>query len=482
MKKIVHFETLGCRLNQDETEGAARCFFEAGYECDMEGVLASSVVNKDAVLCVINTCTVTSKAEAKARRLIRLCLQKFPLSCVLVTGCYAELDGKIIKSIAPQKIAVLKGTQKHLLSKIALLPPETLCSAQALENFIHENTQIVTKKFTPVINESFMLHTDSFRIHSRPTLKIQDGCSNSCSFCRIHFARGNPVSLAVREVLRRVLLLEEKKFSEVVLTGINLSQYAGVFESGGSQGSDKIFSFSKLLRYLLENTKRINFRISSLYPQSITEEFLEVISNSRVRPFFHLSVQSGSDSVLSQMKRPYTSFDVLTAVKKIRSVKNDAFISCDMIAGFPGETEADFESTIKLCNECCFQWIHAFPYSPRPGTEAALMPNQVSSAQKVLRVKQLTEKAISEKIKYVSSFIGKKLSCVVEMSRSLRSKKAESDKSDFIYHAVTENYLHVEFKSEKVIEQGSEVFVCIKECLFDSIQKQEELDAKAELI
>ena len=164
-------------------------------------------------------------------------------------------------------------------------------------------------------------------------MKIQDGCNNSCAFCKIHYARGNSVSIPVEEAVQRAVLLEENGAEEIVLTGVNLSQY-----ESDSSSSEKI-NFAKLLKLLIEKTSRVTFRISSFYPQSITEELCSVLSNDRVQPFFHLSIQSGSDNILRKMNRPYGADVVVNAVKMLRSAKNNPFISCDIIAGFPSEIQ-----------------------------------------------------------------------------------------------------------------------------------------------
>ncbi len=239
MKNIVHFETLGCRLNQDETEGAARAFSNAGFECDLVSISSKANVSFDVILSVINTCTVTSKAEQKARRIIRLLLEKFPNAPLIVTGCYAELDNKEILSINNERIVIIPGTRKFLLQKIAQEMASGILdfasnkwSIENLKSFVQQNISIFSvvndNKKIPLAVQPFSLYTSVFEKHSRASLKIQDGCNNSCAFCRIHFARGRAISLSPEIVLERVLELESQNFSEVVLTGVNLSQYSSV--------------------------------------------------------------------------------------------------------------------------------------------------------------------------------------------------------------------------------------------------------------
>ncbi|MCR5219171.1 tRNA (N(6)-L-threonylcarbamoyladenosine(37)-C(2))-methylthiotransferase MtaB [Treponema sp.] len=500
--KQIHFETLGCRLNQDESEGAARAFFKEGYQCTMEAVTSSFECNSETLLCIINTCTVTNKAEQKARRIIRMCLDKFPYSTVCVTGCYAELDGNSIKAICPERISIIPGTKKYLLNEIAsglkdfLTADGNKTDTKKLDDFIKRGSvfydKAAVKTGVPLLAPenkavknslplpmAFTLYTPVFEKHSRASLKIQDGCNNSCTFCRIHFARGKAISLGIEEVLNRVKELEASGKEEVVLTGVNLSQYAGDFFE-----EEKVVrkNFAFMLDYVIKNTKSIKFRISSFYPQSVTSELCQVLASDRVQPFFHLSVQSGSDSVLSAMKRPYGHDDVLTAVKRIRSVKKDCFISCDIIAGFPGESDSDFEETVRLCKECSFSWMHVFPFSPRPGTEAARMKNQITQNIKTQRAAILGDIAVASKIAYIKSMEGKSFNAVVENSRALRLMKDNNQDGEKIYHAVTDNFIHVEFKSEKYFESSGIVRVKINSVLEENIRKGKEIEASASLI
>ncbi|MCR5762263.1 MAG: tRNA (N(6)-L-threonylcarbamoyladenosine(37)-C(2))-methylthiotransferase MtaB [Treponema sp.] len=472
----VHIETLGCRLNQDESEGAARSFSLNGFHSDLEPVTAKTAVDKNTVLAVINTCTVTGKAEQKARRLIRLMLEKYPLAPIIVTGCYAELDADEISAICPERIVILSGTQKFQLAAVASkMHSSGNMTAQELQSFIASRpTFIISPEYAPAkmpVLNPFSLYTPVFEKHSRASIKIQDGCNCECTFCRIHLARGKSVSLAVEDVVKRVQELERLGSHEVVCTGVNLSQYSGRDSAGSA------YSFAKLLALLLKETSHISFRVSSFYPQSVTDELCEVLSNQRVQPFFHLSIQSGSERVLSLMKRPHSVDHVVQSINKIRGVKENPFISCDLIAGFPGETEEDFEMTQKLCLEQKFSWIHAFPFSPRPGTPAADMRPQIPERIKGERVKWLTDIAVKGKIDYINYWSGRILSAVVENSRSLRRNALPSE-SRKVIHCVTENFLHVECPFVPEAVPGSCVNVKVTEVLASSIAAGKELDCR----
>lgn len=539
MANTVHFETLGCRLNQDETEGAARCFADAGFTISMENLSSSSAVQADAVLGVINTCTVTGKAEQKARRIIRLMLEKLPQAVILVTGCYAELDAAEISSIDTERICVLPGTRKFLLASLAReMSGGSLCvgkgcfSRDALAAFLRQvhfvprdaaapvrpavlstsgrtaggrtaggkavggknagsfapatgvrtadaslppaveaSAQTAPARTDAAALQAFTLYTPSFERHSRASVKIQDGCNNACSFCRIHLARGKSVSLPVAEVLRRVQELERRGVQELVFTGVNLSQYSGLSEDGGRA------SFAQLLDVLLAETDSIRFRVSSFYPQHITEELCSRLASPRVQPSFHLSVQSGSDRILALMRRPYCAADVLHAVELLRRAKSSPFISCDIIAGFPGESESDFAATRELCRAAAFAWIHAFPYSPRPATPAYSMKPQIPERVKGERVRWLTETAVQGKLHYIASFVGKTLPAVAERSRSQRVGGELHT-----VHAVTDNFLHVECRTSAPVEPGSAVSVRIEAALEDSVRAGREIDCLAVLV
>ena len=269
-------------------------------------------------------------------------------------------------------------------------------------------------------------------------------------------------------MLKRVRDIEAGGQTEVVLTGVNLTLYRGTLNT---ENGERKMDFADLLEYLLENTSTISFRISSLYPERVDEALCKIIAHKRVRPHFHLSVQSGSNAILKVMHRPYTAETVVAAVENLRKAKDNPFIACDIIAGFPGETDEDFEQTKELCRKCRFTYVHAFPFSPRPGTEAYTMKNQIPQRIAGERVKWLSEFACKSKTEYAKSFEGKTLKAVIE--------KRETN----IGKAVTENFLHIYIEENKQILKelaGKEVSVLIKQAL-DISGKDEETEATAVL-
>lgn len=491
----IRFETLGCRLNQIESEGAAHFFSEAGFTSDLTPVSAKSPVDKDTILCVINTCSVTQKAEQKARRLIRLLLKTFPESAVIVTGCYAQLRPLEIKQM-DKRIAVLGGQIKSRIQSVPKLVEELLETgseekksekpfAVSLVEKIEE--EIILK---PVLNpgipeNSFVLSTDSFLAHSRSSIKIQDGCNSKCSYCTINIARGKSVSLDAQSVIDRIKQLEGSGQSEVVITSVNIAQYHGAWN--GPEAVGGVINFAGLLKLILQNTSKINVRISSIYPQIVKEDFLDAIKDERVCPHFHISVQSGSDRILESMKRGYKGQDVIDACEKIRKVKENPFLACDIITGFPGETDSDFEDTLNLCKACNMAWVHAFPYSERPGTEAIKLKNKVPQSVSGERAYALTTKASEAKIKYIESFEGKILPCVVE---TVRNQKRLRD-GKIVYHAVTNNFLHcqIEVPADEAgsdfvssLKSGQVHNVKILSPLKENIRKGGEVECLAEFI
>ncbi len=473
MEYVVHFETLGCRLNQTETEGAAKAFIEEGFVADLNTITASETANKNVVLSIINTCTVTGKAEQKARRIIRLLLEKYPNAPVLVTGCYAEVDSEAIKKIDRERIAVLKGTLKHLIIPLAkYFSQNILLTAKDIELFLDKNNTITNPKVATSLKVNpFSLYTPIFKKHTRATLKVQDGCDCACTYCRIHIARGRSISIDVEEAVKRAVELEQNGAREIVLTGVNLSLYSG------NTSSNTKASFGMLLDSLLANTKNVKFRISSFYPQHITENLITILSNDRIQPSFHLSVQSGSNRILELMNRPYKAQEVLLASQRLRSIKPSCFLSCDIIAGFPSETENDFNETMDLCKNINFAWIHAFPFSPRPSTPAYSMKMQIPERIKGERIKKLTDLAIKGKINYIQSLKNVEYNAIVEGMKHT---------NDYV-HAVTDNFLHVEcinamWQNNLTYKQGD----CIKIKLLDSdeesIKQGKEIEAKALIV
>ncbi len=393
----VAFRTLGCKLNQLESESLADAFRQAGARVTSFG--------EGADLFIVNTCTVTSKAEQKARRTIRSALVSRPGSVVIVTGCYAQMDSASISALNERAI-VVPGDEKALVLELAgWLAERWQGHGDLLDAVIEWRAGLAVDAMGKACREEgrFAFKPEIFSFHSRPALKIQDGCDNRCSYCRVCLARGPSVSLGTDKALERVRVLEEAGRAEVILTGVNISQ----FRDGGR-------GFPELLSALIAGTSTISFRISSFEPERIDDGFLEVFAHPRVRPHAHLPVQSGSDAVLARMARAYRRDKVFAGVEALRKAKGDLFLAADFIAGFPGETEADFADTLELAGRCGFAWIHAFPFSPRPGTRAQSMLPRVPERVAGERVDALNDLALSGRSAYIGRWIGSTVDAVLE--------------------------------------------------------------------
>jgi len=388
----VAFQTLGCKLNQLETESVADTFLDAGAEIVPFHVPAD--------LYVVNTCTVTSKAEQKARHDIRAALARVPHAVVVATGCYAQMEPAALAALGA-RVVVISGDLKASILSLARWLSDNWERHGELYHAVLEWQAALRGDAASL--DRFAFHPEHFAMHSRPALKVQDGCNNRCSFCRVCLARGPSVSLSAQEVLARVRRLEEAGKAEVVLTGVNLAQYR-------SEG----FDFPGLLSFLAEETNSIKFRISSYEPERVDDAFLAAFTNPRVRPHLHLSVQSGCTDTLRRMARPYGAEEVRRAVQALRAVREDPFLAADIIAGFPGETDAEFETSFSLLSELEFAWIHAFPFSPRPGTRAATMRPHVPERVARLRVDRLLALAACGKAAYIGRWLGREVEMVVE--------------------------------------------------------------------
>ncbi|MDR2535855.1 MAG: tRNA (N(6)-L-threonylcarbamoyladenosine(37)-C(2))-methylthiotransferase MtaB [Treponema sp.] len=432
----VAFYTLGCKLNQLESESIAESFRNAGFKA-----LPWESGEEHPSLLIVNTCTVTSKAEQKARRIIRGALKDHLQGVILVTGCYAQMDPLSIELLEKEttgcsenRLFVIPGDQKStLLDLPRFLIQESrrifdesgdlfsTAMPALVADLVFQWVQTVPNKGFSQKQERFRFNPGNFFFHSRPFLKIQDGCDNACSYCRVSIARGPSVSFESPHILGALKTLEDRGYGEAVLTGVNISQYRD-----GSR------DLAGLLDYLLRETDHIRLRLSSLEPEGINRDLLAVLSNPRIRPHIHLSVQSGSVSILERMGRRYTPDVIDQAVQRIRSVKHDPFVACDIIAGFPGETEEDFEATYCLCWSLDFAWIHAFPYSRRPDTAAYTFKEAVPERESRLRVDRLLVLGNEGRRNYIRRWLGRTLEGIAETDADLPASLGA---------VVSENYL-----------------------------------------
>jgi threonylcarbamoyladenosine tRNA methylthiotransferase MtaB len=411
-----------------ESEAIADSFKKAGFRF----VPWDSSLQEPRIL-IVNTCTVTSKADQKARRMIRKLLRDNPESCVIVIGCYAQLDTEEIMSLGADggRLFVFGGGEGAAAAKSVLLGlPEYLLDAIIPDKPLPFLIESWMKKISSGIkNDSlFDFKPDDFSFHSRAYMKIQDGCDNNCAYCRVRLARGRSVSLKSGAVLERLRAFEAKGCPETFITGVNITQY---------RDNDAGIGLAELLEMLLDGTSAIALRLSSLEPECIDTQLASTLGHPRIRPHFHLSVQSGSDAILKSMRRVYNMQTVEKAIALLRSAKDNPFLACDIITGFPGETETEFAATLGFCEKTQFAWIHAFPYSRRTGTEAFSFGDPVRDIDKTRRVEALTALAIRGKREYAKAWLGKELFAVVEKAPSGAKAPCFARQCK----AVSENYL-----------------------------------------
>ena len=379
----VYIYTLGCRLNQAESEAVAERFQNAGFTL-------SAWSSADIV--IVNSCTVTAKAEQKARRMIRRFAE---CSEVIVTGCYAELEKDEVLSLS-DKVTVFSLKEKASLLSL----PEHIRTALSAGMSAHE--AIVS--FTERSDDLFAFDASSFQYHSRAYLKVQDGCDNSCGYCRTTIARGPAVSLPAEEAVRRALEIEAKGFHEIMLTGVNLTMYDHDGEGLGGL-------VEKLLDALGDGMR---LRLSSMEPDHVDERLLDTLSDHRMHPHFHIPIQSASAKVLERASRRYSIEHVEHIIERMRDAKDDPFIACDVIAGLPGEGDREFMETYDFLDRNGFAAMHVFPYSPRPGTPLYGARDRAEERVRDERAEKLRELSARHSQEYIKRQMGKRLEILVE--------------------------------------------------------------------
>jgi len=392
----VALATLGCKLNQAETELLARQFAEAGHQ----------VVSRldDADVYILNTCTVTHIADSKSRHLLRLAHRRNPNAQVVATGCYAQRAPQELAQIDGVSLVVGNDKKPHLLR---LLQESGYISSPASLQGVSATSHHLT-----------------FR--TRSFVKVQDGCNSFCSYCIVPLVRGRERSLPVSEVVNEVGQRVADGYKEVVLTGTEVGSY-------NHDGT----SLRGLLEHILAETNVARLRLSSLQPQEISPELIRLWGDSRLCPHFHLSLQSGSDGVLNRMKRRYRISDYQRAVSLIRAQVPEAAITTDIIVGFPGETDEEFEQSYSFCQQTEFARIHVFAYSPRVGTEAARLPRPVENKIKKQRSQRMLAQANESARNFRQRFSGRTMAVLWEQQSG-----------DGVWSGITGNYIKVYTRSD----------------------------------
>lgn len=409
----VAFHTLGCKVNHYETEGIWRMFMEKGYErVDFE---------HDSDVYVINTCTVTNSGDKKSRQVIRRAIRKNPEAIVCVTGCYAQTSPGEIMEIPGVDVVVGTQDRKNIFNYIEE----------------HKKTRLPVNGVSNIMKNRVFEEMDvpEFTDRTRASLKIQEGCNNFCTFCIIPWSRGLLRSRDPKNVVQQAQKLVDAGYKEIVLTGIHTAGY----------GEDmKDYNFAMLLRDLEEKVdglKRI--RISSIEASQITEEVIEVLNQSKkIVRHLHIPLQAGSDPVLARMRRKYSTAFYKEKIERIREALPNLAITSDVIVGFPGETEEEFQETYDFIKEIGYAELHVFPFSRRTGTPAARMDNQVDDEVKEERVHRLIELSNQLAKEYASQYENEVLEVIPE--ETILNK----DQPELLV-GYTDNYMKVQFEGTK---------------------------------
>ena len=417
MKKV-SFYTLGCKVNQYETNAMAQKFKEAGYEIvDMNEDISD--------ICIVNTCTVTNMSDRKSRHSLRRVKEKNPSAIIAAVGCYAQVAKNDLEKMS--EIAIVLGNEE----KANIVQYVEKFMENQNENKLIEIEDIATKKEFEDMGQ--ITYTEK----TRAFIKVQDGCNQFCSYCIIPYARGRVRSRNAESIIKEITQIAQNGIKEVVITGIHVASYGRDFgnENGLIELLEKINE--------IEGIKRI--RLGSLEPKIITEEFMQRLSKlEKMCHHFHLSLQSGCDETLKRMNRKYTTVEVKEIIERLRRYYDDVMLTTDIIVGFPGETEEEFEATYQFLKEVKLYKMHVFQYSPRKGTRAAVMPNQIDGNIKEARSKKLIKLSNENQKMYNQQLVGKEVEVLFE------DREEEDGITYFRGH--TQNYILVKYKTDENLE------------------------------
>ncbi len=419
--KRVSFYTLGCKVNQYETNAMTQKFKEAGYEIvDM---------NKDiSDICVVNTCTVTNMSDRKSRHSLRKVKEKNPNAIIVAVGCYAQVAKNDLENMS--EIDIVLGNEEK--SNIV----------QYVEEFIKDKSKLIEIQDIATKKEFEDMGQITYTEKTRAFIKVQDGCNQFCSYCIIPYARGRVRSRNLESIIKEITQIAKNGIKEVVITGIHVASYGKDFgnENGLIELLEKINE--------IDGIKRI--RLGSLEPKIITEDFMKrLIKLEKICHHFHLSLQSGCDETLKRMNRKYTTEEVREIINRLRKYYNDVILTTDIIVGFPGETEKEFETTYQFLKEIKLYKMHVFPYSPRKGTRASVMKEQIDGNIKELRSKKLIELSNENQKMYNQQLIGQEVEVLFE--------DKENKNGITYYKGHTQNYILVKYKTDENLENTIKV-------------------------
>lgn len=404
--KKVAFYTLGCKVNQYETESIKNQLIKKGYE-------EVSFEDK-ADIYIVNSCTVTSVADRKTRNMLRRAKKINPNGAVIVTGCYAQTNSKELLEMEDIDYVIGNTDKSGIVNFIEDIENRTM---EKLKNYnIFLDSEYTEYEFA------------TLREMSRAYVKIQDGCNNFCSYCKIPFARGKSRSRQKDNILKEITKLSQEGFKEIILIGINLGAYGEDLENGGN--------FEDLLKDILKIEGIERVRIGSVYPDKISDEFIEMFSNPKLMPHLHISLQSCDDTVLKRMRRKYGSSLIEERLTKLRKAVPNMEYTADVIVGFPGESQEMFENSYNLIDKIGFSGLHIFQYSDRENTLASTFEDKIDPKVKKERADEL------EKLKEIMAERERKK----YLDRELKVL-VEEEKDGYLY-GYSENYLRVKLKGE----------------------------------
>jgi len=375
--KTVSFKTLGCRLNQYETDALVTRFHQAGYQ-----VVDYST---PADVTVINTCTVTNQSDQKSRNTINYAARKNPEGLLIVTGCMANNHKEQLESNEKITYVVDNERKSHIVSLVDA----------------HMKGEVVHPESYP--GSVFGFEAVDQSLHTRTFIKIQDGCDNFCTYCIVPTVRGRAVSRPLQEILENIRRVVDNGFREIVVTGVNIGRYH--FEA---------YNLERLIEKIVEIPGDFRVRISSLEPDGFGPDFHRVFQHPKMAPHLHLCIQSGSDPILIKMRRMYTVSSFMNIIERFRTTLPDFNFTTDVIVGFPGETDQDFAATTRVVTDARFSHIHTFRFSRRKGTRADRMQEQVIEQVKSERGEVIRHISEQNRLRYMKEMVGKNERVLIE--------------------------------------------------------------------
>ena len=408
----------GCKVNQYETNAMTQKFKEAGYEIVN--------INDDiSDICIVNTCTVTNMSDRKSRQALRKVKEKNHNAIIVAVGCYAQVAKEELEKM-PEIDVVLGNEEKKDVVKY-------------VENFMNGTNKVIEIEDIATQKEFKDMGQITYTEKTRAVIKVQDGCNQFCSYCIIPYARGRVRSRNQESIIKEITQIAQKGIKEVVITGIHVASYGRDFDNKNG--------LIELLEKINEVDGISRIRLGSLEPKIITEEFMQrLVKLEKICHHFHLSLQSGCDETLKRMNRKYTVSEVEEIIERLRRYYDDVILTTDIIVGFPGETEEEFNETYEFLKKAKLYKMHVFQYSPRKGTRAAVMPRQIDGNIKEKRSKKLIQLSNENEKYYHDKLIGKTVEVLFE--------DKEIDNGVTYYKGHTQNYILIKYKTDENLENS----------------------------